>query len=48
MKPDTTLLTTTTKVAPTIGPNKVPAPPEITISNTSAEAVRSSACGLMN
>ena len=47
-KPDTTLLTTTTSAAPTIGPSSVPAPPEITISSTSAEAVRSSACGLMN
>ena len=47
-KPLTTLLTTITIAAPTIGPNRVPAPPEITISSASAEAVRSSACGLMN
>src|SRR5689334_10169365 len=48
MKPLTTVFTTTTRVAPTIGPNSVPAPPEITISSTSAEAVRASVCGLMN
>ena len=48
MKPLTTLLTMTTSAAPTIGPSSVPAPPEITISSTSAEAVRSIACGLMN
>src|SRR5262249_46351892 len=48
MKPLTTVLTTTTKAAPTIGPNNVPAPPEITISSTSAEAVRASVWGLMN
>ena len=48
MKPLTTLWTTTTSVAPTIGPSSVPAPPEITISSTSAEAVSDSVCGLMN
>ena len=29
-------------------PEQVPAPPEITISSTSAEAVSASVCGLMN
>ena len=48
MKPLTTVLTTTTSAAPTIGPSSVPAPPEITISSTSAEEVRASVCGLMN
>ncbi len=49
MKPLTTLLTTITPARrPTIGPSRVPAPPEITISSTSAEEVRSTACGLMN
>src|SRR5664280_1549100 len=47
-KPLTTVLTTTTSAAPTIGPNSVPAPPEITISSTSAEEVSASVCGLMN
>jgi len=35
MKPETTVLTATTSVAPTIGPSSVPGPPEITISSTS-------------
>ena len=48
MKPLTTLLTITTRPAPTIGPSKVPAPPEITISSTSADEVSASVCGLMN
>ena len=48
MKPLTTFLTTTTSAAPTIGPSSVPAPPEITISSTSAEEVSASVCGLMN
>ena len=48
MKPLTTLFTTTTSAAPTIGPSSVPAPPEITISSTSAEEVSASVCGLMN
>jgi hypothetical protein len=41
-------LTTTTSPAPKIGPSSVPAPPEITISRTSAEEVRARVCGLMN
>src|SRR3974390_883912 len=48
MKPLTTVLTATTRAAPTIGPSRVPAPPEITISSTSAEDVSASVCGLMN
>src|SRR5665213_161853 len=48
MKPDTTVLMTTTSVAPTTGPSKVPGPPEITISSTSADEVSASVCGLMN
>src|SRR5262249_30198287 len=48
INPLTTVLTATTSAAPTIGPSRVPAPPEITISNTSAEAVSASVWGLMN
>src|SRR5262249_30022170 len=48
IKPLTTVLTTTTSAAPTIGPSNVPAPPEITMRSTSAEDVSASVCGLMN
>src|SRR5215475_5749334 len=48
MNPLTTVLTTTTRPAPTTGPSSVPAPPEMTMSSTSAEEVRASVCGLMN
>src|SRR3569832_2112562 len=48
MKPDTTVLTITTNAAPTTGPSSVPAPPEMTISSTSADEVSDRVCGLMN
>src|SRR5664279_5212129 len=48
MKPETTVLTMTTKAAPTIGPSNVPGQPAITFNRTSAEEVRASVCGLMN
>src|SRR3974390_2382230 len=35
-------------IATKIAPSRVPAPPEITISSTSAEDVSASVCGLMN
>ena len=44
----TTSLMITTRLAPTTGPSSVPAPPEITISNTSADEVSARAGGLMN
>src|SRR5579862_380893 len=44
----TTSLMMTTRLAPTIGPSNVPAPPEITISKTSADEVSARAGGLMN
>src|SRR5574341_1801335 len=41
----TTVLSTTTVAAPTTGPRRVPAPPEMTIRSTSAELVRASTPG---
>jgi hypothetical protein len=43
-----TFFMTTTRAAPTMGPSRVPVPPEMTISNASAEAVKATACGLTN
>src|SRR4051794_18488774 len=48
MNPLTTVLTTTTSAAPTIGPSRLAGPPAITISRTSAEDVSDKVCGLMN
>ena len=49
MKPLTTVLTTTTSAgADDRAQASVPAPPEITISSTSADEVSASVCGLMN